>query len=392
VSTADRIDAFQRRHKTVGMPLAVLYKYFDDQGNYLAALMTYYAFIALIPLLLLASSILGFILAGNESLQQKILDSALAQYPVINQILQEPGGPKGSTWAIVIGALGALYGAMGVAQAMQNAMNIAWSVPRNRRPNPFIGRIRSLGLLVTAGLGIMATTWVSTLGTRIDALDVTLTPWLKVALIGATVLVNAVIFTLLFRLATTHEHSLRLAFPGGLTTAVLWQGLQYVGTLYATEVVQHATRVNQLFASFLGIIVYLYVGAICILLGVEVNVVKAHHLYPRALLTPFTDNVDLTEADRRAYADYAAAQRTKDFAHVDVRFEFDGQFRSAKRRAAAQQAAEEQAAMERAEADGDDPTDELQAIRERRQSSSDLRDPNPTAVTDRTADRPHDHH
>jgi membrane protein len=236
------------------------------------------------------------------------------------------------------------------------------------------------------------TTWVSTIGSRLDALDTKVTPWLRFAIIIAIVLVNVCIFTLLFRISTTHEHSLRLAFPGALTTAILWQLLQYFGTLYVTEVVAHASSVNKLFASFLGSIVYIYIGSVCILLGVEVNVVKAHQLYPRALLTPFTDNVDLTDADRRAYADYAAAQRTKDFAHVDVRFEFDGQFRSAKRRAAAAHAAEERAAEERAEARGDDPTDELQKIRERRQNASEPHDPHPTAVTERAADQPHEHH
>lgn len=390
MSTVDQVDAFQRKHKVLGFPLGVVYKFFDDQGNYLAALVTYYAFIALLPALLLATSILSFILQGNPELQAQILNSALGQYPIVDQIVREQS-PQGNAWAIVIGVLGSLYGALGVAQALQNAMNVAWSVPRNKRPNPFIGRLRSLGLLTLAGLGILATTWVSTIGSRVDALDTNVAPWARFALICATVLVNACIFTLLFRMATTHEHSLRLALPGAVTTALLWQGLQYVGTIYVTDVVAHASSANRLLASFLGVMVYLYIGAVCVLLGVEVNVVKAHHLYPRALLTPFTDNVDLTEADRRAYADYAAAQRTKDFAHVDVSFEFEGQFRSAKRRAAAQQAAEERAAQERAEARGVDPTDELEKIRERRRASE-PHDPNPTAVVDRTADQPHDHH
>jgi membrane protein len=56
-------------------------------------------------------------------------------------------------------------------------------------------------------------------------------------------------------------------------------------------------------------------------LGVEINVVLARRLWPRALLTPFTDRVDLTEADRRAYAMYAQTQRHKGFETVTVRFD-----------------------------------------------------------------------
>ena len=128
----DRIDAYQRRHKWLGFPIAVAYKFGDDQGNYLAALMTYYGFLALFPLLLLATSILGFVLQGNEELQEKILDTALSQFPVFGDVLAQQGGVQGSTTAVVIGALGFLYGAMGIAQATQNAMNVAWAVPEEQ--------------------------------------------------------------------------------------------------------------------------------------------------------------------------------------------------------------------------------------------------------------------
>ncbi len=39
-TTTERLDRFQRRHPGAGFPLAVLYKYVDDQGGYLAALIT----------------------------------------------------------------------------------------------------------------------------------------------------------------------------------------------------------------------------------------------------------------------------------------------------------------------------------------------------------------
>src|SRR5262249_1732845 len=140
--------------------------------------------------------------------------------------------------------------------------------PRNKRPNPFVGRVRSLGLLVTAGVGILVTTWVSTLGSDVDALNTNIGPGLKLVLLVVTVIVNAVIFTLLFRMATTHEHSLLLAFPGALTTSILWQILQYFGAIYVTHLITDSdvSRVNAQFAGFLGVIAYLYIGAVCIIL------------------------------------------------------------------------------------------------------------------------------
>jgi YihY family inner membrane protein len=333
VSFTDRLDRFQRRHRWLAFPIAVVYKFIDDQGNYLAALITYYAFLGLFPLLLLATQILGFVLKGNPGLQADILTTALNQFPVIGDQLQRPGGLQGSTTAIVIGAAGSLYGALGVAQATQNAMNIAWGVPRNKRPNPLMARVRSMLLLLTAGLGIIATTILSTLGSDVDVLSVDIGPGLQLARSVALVFINAGVFILLFRLATTHRHSLKRAVPGAFAAAITLQLLQQVGAQYVEHVIKNASVTNGVFALVLGLIAWIYLATLVVVFGVEINVVKAHRLYPRALLTPFTDNVDLTSGDQRAYSDYAEATRSKDFESVDVSFEHDGQYATAKRRA-----------------------------------------------------------
>jgi hypothetical protein len=143
------------------------------------------------------------------------------------------------------------------------------------------------------------------------------------------------VFILLFRLATTHRHSLRRAVPGAITAAVGWQLLQLVGTAYVGHVIRNASVTNGVFALVLGLIAWIYLGTVIVVFCVEINVVKAHRLHPRALMTPFTDDVDLTSGDQRAYSDYAEATRSKDFESVDVSFEHDGQYATAKRKARA---------------------------------------------------------
>jgi uncharacterized BrkB/YihY/UPF0761 family membrane protein len=54
-------DRFQQRHRSIGFPLAVLQKYADDQGGYHAATITYYGFFAIFPLLLVLTTVLGFV-------------------------------------------------------------------------------------------------------------------------------------------------------------------------------------------------------------------------------------------------------------------------------------------------------------------------------------------
>src|SRR4051812_2046417 len=89
------VDRFQRRVPVLGVPIAVVYKYGDDQATYLAVIVTYYALFALLPLLLLATSILGFVLQGNPDLQKQVLDSALGQFPVLGDEFRKPEGLSG---------------------------------------------------------------------------------------------------------------------------------------------------------------------------------------------------------------------------------------------------------------------------------------------------------
>ncbi|MCW2528880.1 MAG: ribonuclease, partial [Pseudonocardiales bacterium] len=135
MSVTQSIDRFQQKHTWAGFPLAVIYKYFEDQGAYLAALITYYGFLSIFPLLLLLVTSLGYVLQDNEHLRQEVLDSALGQFPGMAEQIGDTVRPlQGNVLALVIGIVGGLYGALGVAQATQNALNRMWAVPRNSRP------------------------------------------------------------------------------------------------------------------------------------------------------------------------------------------------------------------------------------------------------------------
>ena len=311
------VDRFQRKHPWTGFPLAVLYKFFDDSGNYLAALLAYYAFVSLFPLLLLSSTVLGYVLSGNPDLQNRILTSALSQFPVVGAQLQEPSRIGGGTTGLVIGIVGALYGGLGVAQALQYAMNSAWRVPRNNRPNPFKARGRSFLLLATGGVAVLGTTVLSTLGaSNAGSLGMAL----RTLVLVASVVVNAAVLVFVFRLATARRLSVRDVLPGAIGAAIVWQLLQTFGVTYVTRVIKGASATNGVFALVLGLLAFLYLTAMAVVLCTEINVVRVEHLYPRALLTPFTDDVQLTSGDRRAYTGQATAERNKGFETIEVTF------------------------------------------------------------------------
>ena len=316
-----RIDRFQRRHPVVGFPLAVIYKYFDDQGPFLAAIISFYAFVAIFPLMLISTSILGFVLQDDPALRDRLLDTALNQFPIVGDQLQSREGLRGSTSAIVIGAIAATYGSLNLGQAAQNAAHITWAVPRNSRTNALLQRVRSLVLLSFAGLGILALAVASSVLANPDAVGVDAGDlgWV-IRVVGF--LVTSVIFVGLFRLVSGGRASTRSVLPGALTVSVLWQLLQLVGSSFVTNVIGAAEQqMNQTFALVLGLVAFLYLAGLMIVLGFEINVVLRRKLYPRALLTPFTDNVVPTEADLKAYTGYAKAQRHKGFQSIESNFE-----------------------------------------------------------------------
>ena len=317
----NRLDRLQRRFPPLGVPIAVFYKFYDDQGNYMVAALTYYAFVAIFPLLLLATSILGFVLQGNESLQETVLNSALGQFPIIGEELGRPEGMQGSTSGIVVGFLVALFGASGLGQSIQNVMNTAWAVPRNSRPNPFFTRFKSLLLLTMAGTAVLGVSVLSTLGANTEVFGSGLNRTIRLLILLATIAVVGLVLTALSRVATTRHDYVGRSWPGAFTVAVLWQALQYVGTWYATTVITGSKGMNDTFALVLGLIGIIYLAAIIGVLGIEVNVVLARKLWPRSLMTLFTDNVDLTDADRRTYAGLVHMNVLKGFESASVRFE-----------------------------------------------------------------------
>lgn len=313
-------DSWQRERPVVAVPLAVIYKFFDDQGVYLAVIITYYAFVAVVPLLLLATAVLGFLLFDDPELRARVVDSAVANFPVVGDQLGRPEGLTGSTSAVVVGGLLALYGALGLGTAIQNALHTAWAVPRNSRPDPFRLRVRSLGLLVAGGVSLAALTFVSA-STQVA------TGWLDFAgpasravVVVATFVTMVAILAVLLREGSDRRHSLRAALPGAVVVAAAWHAIQWSSTALVQHSLQQASSMNQTFGLVLGLIAVAYLLALALVLGIETNVVLHRRLWPRALLTPFTDAVELTDGDRRAYAGYARAQRHKGFQAIAIRF------------------------------------------------------------------------
>jgi membrane protein len=316
----DAVDRYQRAHRWLGFPIAVIYKYADDQGGYLAALITYYGFLSVFPLLLLLLTILSLVLAGDAHLRDSLVNSALAQFPVVGASLRTAiHAPAESTTGLAIGVLGTLYGSIGAAQATQSAFNKVWAVPRNERPNPFKSRLRSLILLGALGVGVVVTTVASGVTTGAGSYGATVGTGVKVAGIVVVAVANVGLFMFAFRVLTASEIPTRNLRLGAVIAGLGWEVIQLIGTYYVSRL-KGTQEAYGVFGAVLGLIAWIYLLAVTTVMAAEINVVSQRQLWPRSLLSPFTDNVRLTRADERSYTSYAATERHKGFQTVDVEF------------------------------------------------------------------------
>ncbi|MFC1399959.1 MULTISPECIES: YihY/virulence factor BrkB family protein [Streptacidiphilus] len=283
------VDRAQQARRTPGFVVGVVKKFGDDRGGQLSALITYYAFAAVFPLLLLLTTGLGFVLHGNPGAQRAVLHSALADFPIIgNQLQDNVHSLQGTGAAVAIGTLGLLYGSLGMTQILQFAMAQVWNIPGTERPG-FFDRIgRGLLMLLALGLGLALSTATAGL---VGFLAHGALAWVG-GLIGS-VAVNIGLYLACFRILTPEEVTLRQLLPGCLIAGPFWTALQTFGGILVAHQLRHSTQVYGFFGTVLGLISWLYLAARITMYAAEVNVVRARRLWPRSLTQP-----PLTRADR----------------------------------------------------------------------------------------------
>lgn len=313
MSLSDRLQALDHRQqhaRGVRFVAAVLKKYSDDQGGQLAALIAYYAFVSLFPLLLVLVTVLGFVLQGDPSERQRVLDGTLGQFPIISDYLKLHS-LSGSSAGLIIGVLFSLLAGLGITGATQTAFNRIWHVPFKHRPNWWQSRLRGLGMLALLGtMSILSTTAAGYVGAASHGVP---------ADVGAALLafvLNLALFMSAFKLLTAAELSWRDLLPGVIVAAVLWQLLQHLGGYYVDHELKRTGPLYGIFAVVLGLLAWLYLGAQLTIIAAEVNVVKKRRLCPRSF---FSD--PLLDADRRALTSSAETEERVEDENVEVSFD-----------------------------------------------------------------------
>jgi membrane protein len=311
-SLVERGDDAQRRIPALGFSVAVFKKFGEDRAGQLAALIAYYGFFSLFPLLLALVTLSGLVFSERDT-QERLVDAALNQFPVIGDRLKDnlqrlPDKSLG----FGIGLAGALWAGLGGMKAAQNAMDHVWNVPMRRQPSFPVALARAFLMLVTIGVFILLASFLGGVAAGTEESPVAI----RVAGVAGSAILNFLVFWMAFRVLTVADVSWADALPGAILAGAAWTILQTLGGYVIGHRMESAAATYGFFAVVIGLLTWMYVGAQMTLLAAEVNVVRARRFWPRAL-----DPDDLTEVDRRVFRDHARVEERREEERVNVHFD-----------------------------------------------------------------------
>lgn len=317
VAAADKV---QQRHRWLAFPVAVIRKMSNDQGGSLAALIAHYGFLSLFPLILVFSAILGFMFGSDPALRVHVIQTTERSFPALSGYITTH--TKGNGLALGTGVFVALWAGLGVTRATERAMNNIWDIPLSERPNLWWSRLRGLAMLAILGVAFLLSTALASLQQAGGVLAV---PTAVLSVVGPLAL-NLGLYLLAFQVLTNRHLRWRTIVPGAVVGAVGWTVLQSLGAFYVRHELAHASQLYGTLAWVIGLLAWIYLGAMLTLYAAEINVVLANRLWPRSL-----SGGAQTEADRRALVQMAQEHQRMAGEVITVNFNGDTSSASADR-------------------------------------------------------------
>jgi YihY family inner membrane protein len=274
-----RIDAFQQRHRLTAFAVAVVKRYGEDKAGSKAALLTYYGFLSLFPLLLLLTTVTNNIISGHPHLQDRVIEGVTSYFPLLgNQLSEQVSGLHRSGLALAAGILFTIYGARGVADAFRKGVQQVWKVPESQKDTFPKSLLRSLALLLVGGAGFITASVLATLTAGAGH---------SLAFRVLSVLMNAFIlfwvFNFLLDFSLPRHLPLKETRVGAAVAVAGWLTLQSLGGVILAHQLRNLDVLYSYFAIALGLMFWLYLQAQILYYAMEIAYVHSHKLWPRSI-------------------------------------------------------------------------------------------------------------
>ncbi len=268
-------DGLQRRHGVLGFPYAVIKKYGDDGGGREAALITYYGFLSIFPLLLLGVAVLSRVLAVNPDLRQRLV-TAVVPAALRSTVEHSLATLPTSTVPFVAGLVGLLFSGTGVVFSASQTLNHVAAVPYRLRAG-FVSRyVRVFGMLATLLAGAVAVGALTVVVTALRGLPGAE----RVLAVAGTALVAFAVLLLGAKLLLTRPAPVRAIWPAAVTGAAAVTLVLNLGAPLLARLVTKAGPVYGSFATVAGMFALLYLIGQALVYAAEVAAVRHARLWP----------------------------------------------------------------------------------------------------------------
>jgi membrane protein len=241
-------------------------RYERTQGDLMAAGVTYFAFLALFPVLLLVASIFGLVLARDAVLQQTLFHTIRETFPgsLGRQLVRQlSDAVDGAGFIGLIALAGFLYAGLRTVDKLRVGMERIWKghvdpsdVLRDNLQDVValvaLGGLGLLGLGLTGGVTQATSRGLHLLGLG-DGAGYGVLTW--VIAIALAVAGDVVIFLWLLRVVPSISHPLRLLLPGALFGAAGFEVLKLLGGYYLSLISGSVTA--SAFGGAVGLLIWI---------------------------------------------------------------------------------------------------------------------------------------
>lgn len=273
-----KLDTYQQKHHFTGFIYAVIKKYGEDHAGYQAALLTYYGFLSLFPLLMVLTTLTDMFAGNRPELEEAVVKAISDYFPVLgDQLSSHIHSLAGNGPALLIGILFTLYGARGVADVLQNGVQKVWGIDPPKRPGFPLNILKSIGIMVVGGLGFIAVAIIS---------GVAASAGHGLLVVIVSYLVNLFllfwVYAAIINVCLPKEISLKDIRLGAAVAALGLLILQAIGGYILTRQLKDLNALYSYFAVTLGLLFWIYLQAQMFYYSAVTSVVSTKRLWPRS--------------------------------------------------------------------------------------------------------------
>jgi YihY family inner membrane protein len=272
------LDRLQQKYRLSAFVYAVIKKYGEDQAGYQAALLTYYGFLSLFPLLLVLTTLTTTIAGSHSHLQSVIIKGTTDYFPVLgSQLSAHVHTLHKNGLALVIGVILTLYGARGVANVFRYGVQEVWRIPKAQRSGFPQSLLKDLVIMVVGGAGFI----LASISTGLTA-GVGHGLAFRLLSVAVDLFMLFWLFTFLLNISLPRHVPMRNNRAAATTAAIGLVILQALGGYLLTRELKGLDALYSYFAIALGLLFWIYLQAQLLYYAVEIAAVRTQQLWPRS--------------------------------------------------------------------------------------------------------------